>query len=87
MGGLLCPPLNPKEGLSGPPGGRATRNAWEGHLSSDSDSGQEKDHGDCEEGDPHPMEGIPLSEVALHALRESIRTHSDHTVVDWHQGQ
>jgi len=64
----------------------ATRNACE-HLSSDSDSGEEKDHGDCEKGDPHPMKEIPLSEFALRAFRESIRTQSDHAVVDWHQGQ
>lgn len=50
-------------------------------------SSQEKDHGGREKGKPHPMKGIPLSEFPLCTFRESIRIHSDHTVVDWYQGQ
>jgi hypothetical protein len=59
----------------------------QGNARSDSNSGQEEDHGDYEKGDPHPMQGIPLSEFPLSAFRESIRVHPDHAVVDWHEGQ
>jgi hypothetical protein len=50
-------------------------------------SSQEKDHGGREKGNPHLMKGIPLSKFPLCTVRESIRIHSDHTVVDWYQGQ
>src|ERR1700744_2692353 len=53
----------------------------------DSYSSQKKDHGGREKRNPHPMKGIPLSEFPLCTFRESIRIYSDHTVVDWYQGQ
>ena len=58
-----------------------------GHRPLNSYSNQEKDHGRRENGNPHPMKGLPPSEFLLCTFRESIRIRSDHTVVDWYQGQ
>jgi hypothetical protein len=48
-------------------------------------SRQEKDHGDGEKRNPHPMKGIPLVELPLCTFCEFIRIPSEHAVVDWYQ--